>query len=293
MLPEFSDAAFALKPGEITQTPVQTRFGWHVIKLEERRTAPPPTLDEVRDEIRQQIIQEGVAKVLADAKQGVADPEVQPGRHADAPTTAGPPRAAAPARRAGEVAMAIPVSPLAVAAARAAADRRGPARRGAGGHPLPGPHRPGDGRAGAGHHRSPACSPATNARARRSTGAARSLEGGKARALVVNAGNANVFTGRAGAEAVEATAEAAAELVGCKPREVFVASTGVIGEVLPHAKLDGRPARPCTTASPPTRWEEAARGIMTTDTFPKGGTRTRRPGRRDRCGSPASPRAAA
>ena len=99
-----------------------------------------------------------------------------------------------------------------------------------------------------------------------------SLGGGRARALVVNAGNANVFSGRAGAEAVRATAEAAAELVGCKPREVFVASTGVIGEVLPHAKL--------TAALPDLhdgltadRWEEAARGIMTTDTFPKGSTR--------------------
>ena len=99
------------------------------------------------------------------------------------------------------------------------------------------------------------------------------LPGGKARALVVNAGNANVFVGRAGAEAVAATAAAAAELVGCKPREVFVASTGVIGEPLPHAKL--------VTALPALhdglgadRWEEAARGIMTTDTFPKASTRT-------------------
>ena len=99
------------------------------------------------------------------------------------------------------------------------------------------------------------------------------LDHGRARAVVINAGNANVFTGRAGADAVRATAEAAADIVGCRPGEVYVASTGVIGEVLPHDRI--------TAALPALheqlgahRWEDAARGIMTTDTFPKGATRT-------------------
>ncbi|MCK8785331.1 bifunctional glutamate N-acetyltransferase/amino-acid acetyltransferase ArgJ [Roseomonas sp. NAR14] len=103
------------------------------------------------------------------------------------------------------------------------------------------------------------------------------LRGGKARALVVNAGNANVFTGRAGREATEATAEAAAALVGCKPREVFLASTGVIGEPLPHERLTAAlPALHAGLAD--DRWAEAARGIMTTDTFPKACLRTARIG---------------
>ena len=71
MLPEFAEAAFALKPGEYTEVPVQTRFGWHVIKLEERRAAPAASLEQVRDEIRQGLIQEGVTKVLTAAKEGV------------------------------------------------------------------------------------------------------------------------------------------------------------------------------------------------------------------------------
>ena len=99
------------------------------------------------------------------------------------------------------------------------------------------------------------------------------LKSGRARGLVVNAGNANVFTGKAGRVATKATADAAAKLLGCKPREVFLASTGVIGEPLPHERL--------TTALPAlhaaltdTAWADAARGIMTTDTFPKAATRT-------------------
>jgi len=99
-----------------------------------------------------------------------------------------------------------------------------------------------------------------------------SRKGGKARMVVVNAGNANVFTGKAGREACAATAEAAAKLAGCPAKQVFVASTGVIGEVLPHEKL--------VAALPGLQkglsedgWEAAARGIMTTDTFPKAATR--------------------
>ncbi|MDB5372574.1 MAG: bifunctional ornithine acetyltransferase/N-acetylglutamate synthase, partial [Belnapia sp.] len=99
------------------------------------------------------------------------------------------------------------------------------------------------------------------------------LKKGKARALVVNAGNANVFTGKAGREATKATAEAAAALVGCKPGEVFLASTGVIGETMPHDRLTA--ALPALhQALTPARWGEAARGIMTTDTFPKACVRT-------------------
>ena len=103
------------------------------------------------------------------------------------------------------------------------------------------------------------------------------LKSGRVRALVVNAGNANVFTGRAGAEAARASAEAAAALVGCKPREVMLASTGVIGEVLPHDRLTA--ALPALHAAlSDDAWEAAARGIMTTDTFPKAAVRTARIG---------------
>ncbi len=99
------------------------------------------------------------------------------------------------------------------------------------------------------------------------------LAGGTARALVVNAGNANVFTGAAGRRATQATAEAAAALVGCAPSEVFLASTGVIGQMLAHQRITA--ALPALHARlSPDALAEAARGMMTTDTFPKAATRT-------------------
>jgi glutamate N-acetyltransferase/amino-acid N-acetyltransferase len=95
------------------------------------------------------------------------------------------------------------------------------------------------------------------------------LVGGKARALVVNAGNANAFTGKAGAKAALDTAKGAAKLLDCKPTDVFIASTGVIGE-----DLDPAPLLAALKASRgESDWLDMARAIMTTDTFPKVATR--------------------
>ncbi len=104
------------------------------------------------------------------------------------------------------------------------------------------------------------------------------LAGGRARAIVVNSGNANAFTGQLGTAAVEHTVAAAAHGLGCAEGEVFVSSTGVIGEPLPAEstiveKLPGL-ARSLSSGA----WEGAARAIMTTDTFPKGASATARIG---------------
>lgn len=96
------------------------------------------------------------------------------------------------------------------------------------------------------------------------------LARGTAKALLVNSGNANAFTGQKGHEAVETSAALAAGAIGCASEEVFLASTGVIGEPLPADKFGAVMEALATTgnASAPD-WENAARTIMTTDTFPK------------------------
>jgi len=94
------------------------------------------------------------------------------------------------------------------------------------------------------------------------------LKGGKARALVVNSGNANAFTGKTGREAAAFTAKLASRAAGCKAAEVFLASTGVIGEPLPAQRFDGV-IQGLADKAAPGRFVEAARAIMTTDTFPK------------------------
>ena len=99
--------------------------------------------------------------------------------------------------------------------------------------------------------------------------------GGRARVLVVNAGNANAFTGPDGMAAVEVTAAAAARLVDCPPRQVFVGSTGVIGVALPAGKIAALLPR-LKDRLDADAWSQASRAIMTTDTFPKVATRTTR-----------------
>ncbi len=94
------------------------------------------------------------------------------------------------------------------------------------------------------------------------------LRGGKARALLVNSGNANAFTGMVGAAAVKLSADLAARATGAKPGEIFLASTGVIGEPLDASKFDGVLGA-LTQEARGDAWLDAARAIMTTDTFPK------------------------
>jgi glutamate N-acetyltransferase/amino-acid N-acetyltransferase len=104
-----------------------------------------------------------------------------------------------------------------------------------------------------------------------------SLKSGKARVLVVNSGNSNAFTGKKGREAVQMTAEFAAKATGAPMNEIYLASTGVIGEPLEAGKfahlLDG-----LAKSARADAWHDTARAIMTTDTYPKLATRKARIG---------------
>ncbi len=99
------------------------------------------------------------------------------------------------------------------------------------------------------------------------------LAGGKARALVVNSGNANAFTGKNGVSSTKLTAQIAAKATGAPSGEIYLASTGVIGEPLDATKFEGVLDKLVETASP-AGLLDAARAIMTTDTFPKVATAT-------------------
>jgi len=87
MVPAFADAAFALKPGEYTKTPVHTQFGWHVIQVLARRREPAPTFDQAKQALRQQVLKSAVEKAVAQARAGV---KVQMFTPTAAPTTGTP-----------------------------------------------------------------------------------------------------------------------------------------------------------------------------------------------------------
>ena len=81
MVPEFETAAFAMKPGDVSKTPVKTQFGYHVIKLEEKRDAPPPPFDSVKDQIRQIVMRDKYIELLKstkdEAKIEIVDPDLK------------------------------------------------------------------------------------------------------------------------------------------------------------------------------------------------------------------------
>ena len=99
------------------------------------------------------------------------------------------------------------------------------------------------------------------------------LPGGRVRAILVNSGNANAFTGARGANAVKTVVGATASALGCPKKQVLVASTGVIGEPLPDGWVKDAVLEALQADLDADAWAAAAKAIMTTDTFPKGASR--------------------
>ncbi|MCF3947886.1 peptidylprolyl isomerase [Acidiphilium iwatense] len=91
MVKPFADAAFALKPGTYTKTPVHSQFGWHIILSQGKRQKPMPSLDDVKDKIRQTLTEKAITDALQDARKGVAVKLFNPdGSPATAPDAAAP-----------------------------------------------------------------------------------------------------------------------------------------------------------------------------------------------------------
>ena len=84
MVEPFANAAFAMKPGEISQTPVQTQFGWHVIKVVDRRKSTPPTFEEVQEQLRSQVSEQVIGELVEDLREPCQGRALPDGRFADA-----------------------------------------------------------------------------------------------------------------------------------------------------------------------------------------------------------------
>ena len=283
MVPQFEDAAFSLKPGEVSQ-PFQTQFGWHIIKVDARRERQLPPYDAIKDRVRGAVIhrkaQQLVGELRNTAQVEYVDPEIR--KEVERPETVRPrKRRDGPARKLSNSALRnsagsrwnngqngpkpSPFAPASLAAlppiegvafATCEAGIRYKGRTDL----MLARFEPGTTVAGVLTQSKTCSAPVLWCR--------QSLKGGRARVLVVNSGNANAFTGKRGTEATRITAEAAAKTAGCKPGEVFVASTGVIGEPLDASRfvhlLDGLAAVAAADTA-----TAAARAIMTTDTYPK------------------------
>jgi peptidyl-prolyl cis-trans isomerase C len=102
MIPEFEQAAFALQPGQVAESPVRTQFGWHVIKVEDRRASPPPSFEESQEQLRQAAFEQGV-NAAVERIRGAANIERLAGGEAPREPSlldgAAPPPAAAPTQR--------------------------------------------------------------------------------------------------------------------------------------------------------------------------------------------------
>jgi peptidyl-prolyl cis-trans isomerase C len=109
MVKEFADAAFNLKKGELTEAPVKTQFGYHVIKVEDRRKAPPPAFEEMADQLKEEMAREAVTAQLDQLRSGAKiekfamdgakpdAPAAKPAAPAATPNRPATPPAAAPA----------------------------------------------------------------------------------------------------------------------------------------------------------------------------------------------------